>query len=102
MLLVIVTLITGCSKKIDAKEANTIAIQTAIKEGYDNPQLFTDYNMETKQVYKSSTKENKDLKTWEVVLFTDEREQVEGLLGDIIYYIDIKNGDIIEKISGVD
>ncbi|MFC4411617.1 hypothetical protein ACFOZY_14410 [Chungangia koreensis] len=102
MLFVMVQLLSGCSKGIDAKEAEDIAIQTAIAEGYANPRLFTKYNVETDQVYQFSIKENKDLKTWKVTLITDEREYVEGMLGDIVYFIDIQNGEIVDKISGVD
>ena len=102
LLLLIIYLLTGCSKELDAKEAEYIAIQTAITEGYTNPRLFTKYNTNTEQVYQFSKKENKDLRTWEVTLITDEREYVEGMLGDIIYYVDIKSGEIVDKISGVD
>ncbi|WP_100333976.1 hypothetical protein [Bacillus alkalisoli] len=102
LLLLIVYLLAGCSKEIDAKEAEDIAIQTATTEGYNNPRLFTKYNTKTEQVYQFSKKENKDVKTWQVTLITDEREYVEGMLGDIIYYIDIRSGDIVSKISGVD
>lgn len=102
ILLCIFLFLSGCSNKIDEKEAEDIAIQTAITEGYSNPRLFTKYNTETVEVYRFSTKENKDVKTWEVTLITDEREQVEGMFGDIVYYIDIRNGDIVDKISGVD
>lgn len=102
LLILIVYLLAGCSNEIDAKEAEDIAIQSAITEDYTNPRLFTKYNTKTEQVYQFSIKENQDVKTWRVTLITDEREYVEGMLGDIFYFIDIKNGDIVNKISGVD
>ena len=102
MLLVIVHLLAGCSMTIDAKEAEEIAIQSAKAEGYSNPRLFTDFNRETIQKYQYSVKKNKDLKTWQVRLITDEREYPENISGDLVYYIDIENGDIVDKISGVE
>lgn len=102
ILFVMVQLIAGCSNEIDAAEAENIAIQTAITEGYTNPRLFTKYDTKTERVYRFSIKENKDVRTWRVTLITDEREYVEGMLGDIFYFIDIKSGDIVDKISGVD
>ena len=102
LLLLIAYLLAGCSKEIDVKEAEDIAIHTAITEGYSNPRLFTKYNMKTAQVYQFSIKDNKDVKTWQVTLITDDRDYVEGMLGDIIYYIDINSGEVVDKISGVD
>ena len=102
LLLLTVFLLAGCSKELDAKEAEDIAIQKAITEVYSNPRLFTKYNTKTEQVYQFSIKENKDVKTWQVTLITDEREYEEGMLWDLIYYIDIKSGEVVDKISGVD
>lgn len=100
---VIVHLLAGCSRSIDAKQAEEIAIQTAIEEGYTNPRLYTEFNIKTKQTYHFSVEKNKDIRTWRVTLITDEREYQEYMgVGDLIYFIDIENGDIVEKISGID
>lgn len=39
-----------------------------------------------------SKKEDKDVRAWPVTFITDEREYVEGMLGDLINYIDINSG----------
>lgn len=103
MLIILLFLIlTGCTNHISAEEAEQIAIEQAISEGYRDPQLFKKYDKKTGETYHFSVKENKDVKTWEVTLFTSEREQVEGLLGDLIYYVNLQNGEIVHKISGID
>lgn len=100
--LLISTVLGACSNSITAKEAEEIAIQTAINEGYVNPQLFTEYDTVTKEKYHYSPKKDKDIKVWRVSLVTDERPREVGLFEDLIYLIDVENGEIVDKISGVD
>lgn len=95
-------ILIGCSNSIDSNKAEEIAIQTAIEEGYSNPKLFTEYDNKTKEKYHYSKNNDKDIKVWEVSLITDERPREEGLQADLIYYIDIENGEIVDKISGVE
>ena len=95
-------ILVGCSTSFNSDEAEEIAIQTAKDEGYANPKLFLEYNHTTKEKYHYSKNEGKDIKVWEVSLVTDERSRVNGMQADLIYYVNIKNGEIIDKISGVD
>lgn len=99
--MVMVLLLVGCSNKISSKEAEDIAINQAIEEGYSNPRLFTDYGTTTSEGYIYSKKHQKDVRAWEVVLVTDERPREEGMLGDLIYYVHIETGEIVHKVSGV-
>lgn len=99
---VLSVILVGCSNSINSNEAEEIAIQTAIDEGYTNPKLFLEYDNKTKEKYHYSKNEDKDIKVWEVSLVTDERPRETGMLADLIYYVNIKNGEIIDKISGVD
>lgn len=94
--------LVGCSNTITSKEAEQIAIQAAIDEGYSNPKLFTEYDSKTKERYHYSKNDDKDIEVWEVSLITDERSHENGGMPDLIYYIDSKNGEIINKISGVE
>lgn len=79
-----------------------LTIQTAKYEAYSNPKLFIEYNKQTIEKYHYSKIEEKDIKVWEVHLVTDDRSREDGMLADLIYYINTKNGDIVDKISGVD
>ncbi|AWE07179.1 hypothetical protein DCE79_07195 [Lysinibacillus sp. 2017] len=74
---------------ITSKEAEEIAIQTAIDEGYANPKLYTEYDTETLQLYHYSKDAEKGIKVWRVDLVMDERPREIGLLEDFIYYINI-------------
>lgn len=95
-------ILVGCSDSIDSNAAEEIAIQTAKDEGYSNPKLFLEYNHKTQEKYHYSNIKEKDIKVWEVSLITDERSRENGMPADLIYYVHIKNGEIIDKISGVD
>lgn len=92
----------GCSNKITSTEAEDIAIQTALDEGYSNPQLYVDFDTKTIEKFHYSKHENKDVKVWEVNLVTDERLQEMGTPPDLIYYINIEKGEVVHKISGID
>jgi hypothetical protein len=94
-------ILVGCSNSITSNEAEEIAIQTAIDEGYSTPKLYLEYDNKTKERYHYSKNVEKDIKVWEVSLVTDERPREMGA-PDLIYYINIKNGEIVDKISGVD
>jgi outer membrane biogenesis lipoprotein LolB len=94
-------LLAACSNKISSKEAEDIAINQAVEEGYSNPRLFTDYSTTTSESYIYSKKHQKDVLVWEVVLVTDERPREEGMLGDLYYYVHIETGEIVHKVSGV-
>lgn len=103
MLLVLFSIfLIGCSLEITKEDAEKIAIDTAISEGYGNPELFTEYDSESTKVHHYSVKDQKDIPVWRVTLITSEREQVVGLMGDLVYFIDVRNGNIIEKGSAVD
>ena len=95
-------LLFGCSSTITSAEAEQIALYTATEEGYKNPRLFTEFQTETNSGYQYSMKAEKDLKVWIVTLLTDDRIYQDGHLGDVIYYIDQKNGEIVHKVSGVE
>ncbi|WP_153723382.1 hypothetical protein [Sporosarcina cascadiensis] len=100
----------GCSpilmkenaNEISKKQAEKIAIDTATAEGYSNPRLFTLYDTKTVKAFHYSKKLDQDVEVWAVRLLTDDREYMEGMLGDLEYYIDISNGEVVDKISGVD
>ena len=94
-------LLAACSNKISSKEAEDIAINQAVEEGYSNPRLFTDYGSTTSERYIYSKKHQKDVLVWEVVLVTDERPREEGMLGDLYYYVHIETGEIVHKVVGV-
>lgn len=102
ILLILSLILVGCSSTITANEAEQLAIQTALDEGYSNPNLYEEYGTKTKTKYHYSKSDEKDIKVWEVSLVTDERPREIGLPADLIYYINIKDGKIIDKISGVD
>lgn len=102
LLLFLSIIIVGCSQELSKDDAEKIAIDTAIAEGYSNPEIFTKYDKKTSKVYHFSVQDNKDVEVWEVTLQTSDREDEEGMLGDIVYYIDTKDGDIVDKISGID
>ena len=95
-------ILVGCSNSINSTEAEEIAIQTAIDEGYTNPKLFLEYDNKTKEKYHYSKNEDKDIKVWEVSLVADERPRENGMQADLIYYVNMKNGEIVDKISGVE
>ena len=99
---VLSVILVGCTNSINSNEAEEIAIQTAIDEGYTNPKLFLEYKNKTKEKYHYSRNEDHDIKVWEVSLVTDERQREIGRPADLIYYVNIENGEIIDKISGVD
>lgn len=92
-------LLSGCYSNISLSDAEEIALQTAIDEGYSNPTLFSE--VETIEKYHYSKKENKDVKVWEVNIVTDERPREIGLPADLIYYVNVKNGEVVHKISGL-
>lgn len=92
----------GCSSSISSNEAEELAIQTALDEGYSSPKLYLENNNKTQEKYHYSKNDEKDVKVWEVSLVTDERPREVGVPADLIYYINIKNGEIVHEISGVD
>jgi hypothetical protein len=102
LILLVCIILVGCSKGISKEDAEKIAIDNAIAEGYSNPEILTKYEKKTSKVFHFSVKDNKDVEVWEVTLQTSDREHEKGMLGDIIYYIDIKDGDIVDKISAID
>lgn len=101
MLLVLISIILiGCSPEITKEAAEKIAIDTAISEGYGNPELYD--SEENIKKYHYSVQDQKDIQVWRVTLITSEREQVVGLMGDLRYFIDVRNGNIVDKSSAVD
>ena len=96
-----VALLLGCSSTISSKEAEDIAINEAIEDGYSNPRLFTDYGITTKERIIYSIKLQKDVRAWQVVLITDERHHVEVRLEDLVYFVHLETGENVHKVSGV-
>ena len=101
-ILLLSVILAGCSNSITSKKAEEIAIQTAIDEGYSNPELFLEYDNKTQERYHYSKNDDKDIKVWEVSLITAERPREIGMQADLIYYINIGNGEVVDKISGID
>ena len=63
-ILLLSIILVGCSNSITSSEAEEIAIQTALDEGYANPKLYIEYDNKTKETYHYSKNDDKDIKVW--------------------------------------
>ncbi|CAM3090557.1 hypothetical protein PALU110988_00440 [Paenibacillus lupini] len=83
---------------ISAEEAESIALNQASVDGYNDVTIWNLFDTETRTGYTFSTAKNKDIKVWKVYL--DAAGHPDNLnTPAIIYYIDSKDGSIVSSVK---
>ena len=60
-ILLFVIILAGCSRSITSNEAEELAIQMALDEGYSNPKLYLENDNKTKERYHYSKTDEKEV-----------------------------------------
>ncbi|OEH92070.1 hypothetical protein [Bacillus solimangrovi] len=99
--MILLTINQSKQPSITAEQAEQIAINQAIDEGYEDVTLSDEYSRDMYDSRVFSEQEEKDVQTWEIRLNAKQMNP-EYNTPAVIYYIHQETGDIIRTIYGIE
>ncbi|TCZ75818.1 hypothetical protein E0485_15700 [Paenibacillus albiflavus] len=79
---------------IPKEEAESIAMEQALNEGYKEVRLWTRFNAETTSMYAYSEEEKTDIKVWKVRIEAKDNPPIANNPA-VLYYIKAKDGSVL-------